>query len=165
VPYQNLAEQWIAALEEAGLEAMRVYENFNSWSQRLSNLLLEAQISKNDLPTIVVVERTFNSDRFQEILALLKNAQQKNHLVIADECHHFNREDVLDLIPDFFTYRLGLSATPYDQFSKHYLDKYFGKIVFSFNLSDAIKNGFLTKYSYKNSVDNPSCKAIEESIV
>jgi len=149
VPYQNLAEQWIAALEEVGLEAMRVYENFSSWSPRLTNLLLEAQITKNNLPIIVVVERTFNSDKFQEILALLQNAQQKNHLIIADECHHFNREDVLDLIPDFFTYRLGLSATPYDQFSKHHLDRYFGKIVFSFNLSDAIKNGFLTKYSYK----------------
>jgi superfamily II DNA or RNA helicase len=149
VPYQNLAEQWIGALEEVGLEAMRVYENFSSWAPRLTNLLLEAQINKNELPTIVVVERTFNSDKFQEILALLQNAQQKNHLVIADECHHFNREDVLDLIPDLFTYRLGLSATPYDQFSKHHLDKYFGKIVFSFNLSDAIKNGFLTKYSYK----------------
>ena len=149
VPYQNLAEQWIGALEEVGLEAMRVYENFSSWAPRLTNLLLEAQITKNDLPTIVVVERTFNSDRFQEILALLQNAQQKNHLVIADECHHFNREDILDLIPNFFTYRLGLSATPYDQFSKHHLDQYFGKIVFSFNLSDAIKNGFLTKYSYK----------------
>jgi superfamily II DNA or RNA helicase len=149
VPYQNLAEQWIGALESVGLEAMRVYENFSNWAPRLTNLLLEAQITKNNLPTIVVVERTFNSDKFQEILSLLQNALQKNHLVIADECHHFNREDVLELIPDFFTYRLGLSATPYDQFSKHHLDKYFGKIVFSFNLSDAIKNGFLTKYSYK----------------
>jgi len=148
VPYQNLAEQWINALEEVSLEAMRVYENFSSWSPRLTNLLLEAQIIKNVLPTIVVVERTFNSDKFKEILALLQSAQQKNHFVISDECHHFNRDDILDLIPSFFTYRLGLSATPYDQFSKPYLDKYFGKIVYRFNLSDAIKNGFLTKYSY-----------------
>ena len=148
VPYQNLAEQWINELEEVSLEAMRVYENFSSWSPRLTNLLLEAQIIKNVLPTIVVVERTFNSDKFKEILALLQSAQQKNHFVIADECHHFNRDDILDLIPSFFTYRLGLSATPYDQFSKPNLDKYFGKIVYRFNLSDAIKNGFLTKYSY-----------------
>jgi superfamily II DNA or RNA helicase len=145
---QNLAEQWINALEVDGLEAMRVYENFNNWAPRLTNLFLEAQINKNKLPTIVVVERTFHSDKFQEILYLIKSSLEKNHLIIADECHHLNREDILDLIPDFFNYRLGLSATPYDQFSKQHLDKYFGKIIFSFNLSDAIRNGFLTKYSY-----------------
>lgn len=149
VPYQNLAEQWINEIEKSGLKAMRIYESFHNWSQRLTNLLQEAQLVVNELPVLVVVEKTFNSEKFKEILSIVRFAKEKNHLIIVDECHHFNREDILRLLPDFFNYRLGLSATPYDQFSKHHLDLYFKKIVFRFTLSDAIKHGFLTKYTYK----------------
>jgi len=148
VPYQNLAEQWIAALNDAGLDSMRVYDNFNDWSKRLSNILLSSQLAKTKLPTLVVVEKTFNSNKFQEILSLLKRAKEKNHLIVADECHHFNKPNILSAIPDFFKFRLGLSATPYDQFSEHYLDLYFDSIIFTFNLKDAIANNFLTKYRY-----------------
>lgn len=149
VPYQNLAEQWVNEIESTGLRTMRIYESFNNWSGRLTNLLQEAQLVVNELPVLVIVEKTFNSEKFQEILSLAKVSKEKNHLIIIDECHHFNREDILNLVPDFFAYRLGLSATPYDQFSKHHLDLYFEKIVFKFTLADAINNGFLTKYSYK----------------
>jgi superfamily II DNA or RNA helicase len=48
--------------------------------------------------------------------------------------------------------RLGLSATPYDQFDGHaddrYLDRYFGSVVFEFSLKRAIDEGFLTKYKF-----------------
>lgn len=148
VPYQNLAEQWVAALNDAGLDSIKIYDNFNDWSKRLSNILLSSQLTKIKLPTLVVVEKTFNSEKFQEILGLLKKAKEKNHLIVADECHHFNKSNILKAIPDFFNFRLGLSATPYDQFSEHYLEEYFGSIVFTFNLRDAIENNFLTKYQY-----------------
>lgn len=148
VPYQNLAEQWVSVMEENGFETLKVYDSFNDWSSRLTNNLLAAQLSRVRMPCIVVVEKTFNSQKFQEIIQSLGNALEKNHLIIADECHHFNKEDVCERIPSFFNFRLGLSATPYDQFSEHHLDKYFDKIVFTFGLSDAISNGFLTKYKY-----------------
>jgi superfamily II DNA or RNA helicase len=148
VPYQNLAEQWVKELNKSSIETIKVYETHESWAERLNNLLLESQYRKNLLPTLVVVEKTFNSVRFQDAISLLKTSEEKNHLIVVDECHHFNREDILELLPDLFLYRLGLSATPYDQFAKPYLDKYFGGIVYKFDLRDAIKNDFLTKYSY-----------------
>lgn len=148
VPYQNLAEQWVKELNQSNLETIKVYESHENWANRLHNLLLESQYKKNFLPILVVVEKTFNSPNFQEAISLLKSSEENNHLIVVDECHHFNREDILDLLPDLFLYRLGLSATPYDQFAKHYLDKYFGGIVYKFDLRDAIKNNFLTKYSY-----------------
>ena len=47
---------------------------------------------------------------------------------------------------------MGLSATPYDQFEgakeKRYLEDYFGKIVSTYSIGEAIKDKWLTKYEY-----------------
>jgi superfamily II DNA or RNA helicase len=149
VPYQNLALQWIDALREQGIDVAPVFDSHTKWADKVKNYVLASQSAVLDsMPCFVCVNDTFRDDRFQELLALLKTTVQPNHLLIVDECHHFNSPDHLRKLPDHFHYRLGLSATPYDQFAQHYLDQYFGRIVFEFPLGRAIQEGFLTPYRY-----------------
>jgi superfamily II DNA or RNA helicase len=148
VPYQNLALQWIEALRDHGLEVCPVFANSRDWNQAVQNNFLAAQLGPTDMPCFVCVNNTFKSDRFQELLHLLASADEKKHLLIVDECHHFNNPEHLAKLPSHFLFRLGLSATPYDQFAQHYLDAYFGQVVYEFSLSRAINEKFLTPYQY-----------------
>jgi superfamily II DNA or RNA helicase/HKD family nuclease len=148
VPYQNLALQWIEALRDHGLQVCPVFANRSDWVQAVQNNFLAAQLGLTDMPCFVCVNNTFKSERFQELLHLLDTATEKKHLLIVDECHHFNSPEHIAKLPRHFQFRLGLSATPYDQFAQHYLDAYFGQIVYEFSLSRAIAEHFLTPYRY-----------------
>jgi superfamily II DNA or RNA helicase len=100
------------------------------------------------MPCLVCVNASFKDERFQELLSLLKDAKQRNHFLVVDECHHFNAPEHLKRLPEHFKLRLGLSATPYDQYDEHYLDQYFTGIAYEFSLGRAIKDKFLTPYRY-----------------
>jgi hypothetical protein len=153
VPYQNLAVQWIEALQDQGIATIPVFDNYQSWYDQVKTLLTAALYSDTvNMPCLVCVERTFKDARFQGLASLLKDAKQKNHLLVVDECHHFNGADHIQKLPEVFRLRLGLSATPYDQFDGHiddrHLERYFGPIVYEFSLGKAIQEGFLTKYRF-----------------
>lgn len=149
VPYQNLALQWIEALRDQGIEAIPVFGGFTNWYGQVKNLFLAANIADTVvMPCLVCVNDSFKDGRFQELLKLLGDAQQKHHLLIVDECHHFNSLDQMRKLSEIFSFRLGLSATPYNQFEKHHLDTYFGQVVYEFSLGRAIQEGFLTPYNY-----------------
>lgn len=149
VPYQNLAVQWMDALREQGQDVVAVFASHAGWYAQVKNIFLAAHISDSvPMPCLVCVNDTFKDGRFQELMDLLSSAQQRHHFLIVDECHHFNSLEHIRSLPAHFTFRLGLSATPYDQYAKHHLDAYFGGIVYEFSLGRAIKEGFLTKYRY-----------------
>ena len=149
VPYQNLAMQWMDALREQGQDVVPVFASHAGWYAQVKNIFLAAHISDTvSMPCLVCVNDTFKDGRFQELLDLLANAQQRHHFLIVDECHHFNSAEHIRNLPQHFSFRLGLSATPYDQFAQHHLDSYFGRIVYEFSLGRAIKEGFLTRYRY-----------------
>ena len=148
VPYQNLAVQWLDALREQGFDVIPAFQSYLSWYPQVKNLFLASQTAKVAMPCIVCVNDTFKDGKFQELLGLLQTSIEQHHLLIVDECHHFNKPDHITSLPSWFNLRLGLSATPYDQFAEHYLDKYFDRIVFEFSLSLAIAQGYLTKYRY-----------------
>jgi superfamily II DNA or RNA helicase len=153
VPYQNLAVQWIDALQDQGIETIPVFDGYQGWYDQVKTLFSASLYSETiDIPCLVCVERTFKDERFQGLVSILKDAKQKNHLLVVDECHHFNGPEHIRKLPDLFRLRLGLSATPYDQFDGHdedrHLEKYFGPIVYEFSLGRAIQENFLTKYRF-----------------
>lgn len=153
VPYQNLAVQWIDALQDQGIEAIPVFDSYRGWYDQVKALLMGSLYSDTiKMPCLVCVERSFKDDRFQGVISILKDAKQKNHMLVVDECHHFNGVEHVRKLPEVFNFRLGLSATPYDQFDGHdddrHLAKYFGPIVYEFTLGKAIQEGFLTKYRF-----------------
>jgi superfamily II DNA or RNA helicase len=72
-------------------------------------------------------------------------------LLIADEMHNLGTPGFLGDPPETVAYRIGLSATPlrqYDTAGSDALLEFFGPIVFSFGLDEAIAAGVLTPYHY-----------------
>jgi superfamily II DNA or RNA helicase len=71
-------------------------------------------------------------------------------MLIADECHNLGAANFITNPPEFFDYRLGLSATPvrqYDAEGTAQLFAFFGEPCFSYTLEEAIGN-CLTPYEY-----------------
>ncbi len=148
VPYQNLADQWVSILKDFNIRPIQCYENTNQWSSSLSEYITLYQTGSINFACIVVVNRTLQSDIFQ---GLLKQIPGDHLLFIADECHHHGTQNLATSLPQQAKLRLGLSATP-----EHYINKeannrltdYYGNVIDSYGLEQALKDGVLTPYKY-----------------
>ena len=73
-------------------------------------------------------------------------------ILVADEVHHLGAGTFIKNLPEFFEYRIGLSATPIRQYDPDGTDQLFGFFggppVFEFSLKDAIDAGCLVPYRY-----------------
>ena len=153
VPKINLATQWISELKNFGLPSIGAFTG-QEWFARLSTLAFGSSIARaaKDLSCIVAVIDTFKDERFQSILQNIKNSETQKNLIVVDECHHFNNEEAIKKLPKDFTCRLGLSATPFNQYEEEpeaqYLKSYFNNIVFEYSLAEAIDSKDLTPYNY-----------------
>lgn len=151
VPYRPLANQWIGELKKAGIDSIRVFDEKAGWLERVTNLFhlhMRAGLDTAREPVLVCVNRSFVSDGFQSLLRALPS-DVGHRLLIVDECHHFNKKNWVAALPINFKFRVGLSATPYENDEVRYLERYFGDIIFEFSLRDAIARGYLCPYYYE----------------
>lgn len=148
VPYQNLADQWVDILSVFNIYPVRCYVSRAQWQEKLQTVVHELVMGSRKFAAIIVVNRTLKSPEFQECL---KRISGKRLLWIGDECHHHTSAAFEGFLPEHARYRIGLSATP-----EHYLDEernerlsgYYGDIVYSYTLKQAIEDKVLTPYSY-----------------
>lgn len=148
VPYQNLADQWCESLNQFGIEPIRCYQSQAQWLAPLTSGLMDLQSGRRPFLAAVVVNRTLNSPEFQNLLGQFEG---KRLLWIGDECHHHGSRVFEKSLPDQARHRMGLSATP-----MHYIDEarnerltgYYGSIVATYSLKNAIDDKILTPYEY-----------------
>ncbi|RYE47285.1 MAG: DEAD/DEAH box helicase, partial [Hyphomicrobiales bacterium] len=148
VPYQNLADQWCDNLELFNIRPLRCYVSKASWLTQLQSLIMDIEVGVAPVTAIVVVNRTLKTTEFQELVGRIPGDR---FLWIGDECHHHGSQTFATALPAQTKYRLGLSATP-----EHYLDvarnarlhAFYGKVVFSYSLAEAIQDEVLTPYEY-----------------
>ena len=148
VPYQNLADQWCEVLELFGIDPIRCYVSKSEWKDDLLATIHDIEMAAVPFAAVVVVNRTMKSDDFQ---SALKKIPESRFLWIGDECHHHSSQSFEGFLPQNARYRIGLSATPH-----HYLDderngrltEYYGEIVYSYTLRQAIEDEVLTPYDY-----------------
>jgi superfamily II DNA or RNA helicase len=149
VPKQQLALQWHDELQEAGLAVVLVYDDVNKWTSRVENISELHRATDGEavvLPVLVCVNKTFNAS-FQNHLQYLEQSPNQRMLIV-DECHHFNGSQQINKLPTKFHFRLGLSATPYEEDDPRLLEKYFGDVVFEYSVGNAIKDKWLCRYNY-----------------
>lgn len=147
-PYQNLADQWCEILEQFNIQPLRCYVSRAAWYDELQQTIHDIEMAALQIAVMVVVNRTFKSKEFQEVLARIP---KKQFLWIGDECHHHASEAFDGYLPANAGYRIGLSATPH-----HYLDNerndrlaaYYGDTVYTYSLKQAIQDKVLTPYNY-----------------
>lgn len=148
VPYQHLVEQWVEDVKAFGVEPIVAYGfTGNKWRQEFADVLKKYnfQVKKNFC--IVTTTATFALDDFQKLVQKFK----RNFCIVADEVHNLGAKKIRQLLPTKARYRMGLSATLerfMDLDGTNDIKRYFGRVVFSFSLKEAIEQGFLTKYYY-----------------
>jgi superfamily II DNA or RNA helicase len=148
VPYQALADQWLDELAGFSISAIPCYQSKGEWEERLSEEVNLFEAGAQKFAACVVVNKTLTSDNFQQ---RIKRISGEHLAFVGDECHHHAAREVSNALPLHARIRLGLSATP-----KHYFDearsdlliKYYGQIVYEYNMEQALKDGVLTPYKY-----------------
>lgn len=148
-PQIDLVEQWYEELYNLNIKSLKCTSAESNYKELLKLRL--SQHSSFENPIIVITtSNTFSSDDFQNILKLhLRNEA----LLICDEVHSFGAEKMRNLYKkheENFSYRLGVSATPYrksENESKELIN-FFNEVIFQYTLKDAIENNFLNQYKY-----------------
>lgn len=147
VPSRPLLAQWTEEVRQFGLRPMLPGTKGKLGKLVLTEAVLRRlTIGASKIECLVVTHDLLSDKRFQKVLA----DYPVPTLLIADEVHNLGRESFITDPPESIGYRLGLSATPirqYDQTGTDALIRYFGDIVFSFTLSEAIGT-CLVPYDY-----------------
>ena len=156
-PLIYLVEQWTNDIKKFPIfeNVYKIYGANANWKKELSDLMFDLDLGIIDDSIIVTTHNTFSSDSFIEALSKCN----KKLCVIVDEMHHLGAEkfsEGLRLIN--YNYRLGLSATPsvyMNDEATDFLMDYFGGIVSSFTIKDALTNidpetgeYYLAEYNY-----------------
>ena len=147
-PYKPLIEQWCAEIVPFGLEPTNLSElaGPHKRAEELQRIGRRFRFGSSQVAAVVVSHDTLCSLEFQASVASISG----HKLLIADEVHNLGRPSFIGDPPEFFDFRLGLSATPvrqYDQEGTEALFEFFGPVVFQFTLEQAIGR-CLVDYDY-----------------
>lgn len=147
-PYVPLIQQWCDEIEPFGLRPVNLTQvsGQRGRARELNRIKRRLRNDTNSVEIIVVSHDTLCNIAFQNELKKLDCTK----LLIADEAHNLGRERFITKPPEFFDYRLGLSATPvrqYDEDGTEALFTFFGDVVFRFTLKEAIGR-CLVEYDY-----------------
>lgn len=148
VPTAYLIEQWEKDLSNLNFDKIiKFYSNNSNKKKDLKQMKIRLNTGRYKESAILVTHKSASTDFFVEMLSDC----DVDSVFVVDEVHSIGSIQYSNSLQQFYNYRLGLSATPsrwYDEEGDEIINNFFEKIVFSFNLDDAIKNGFLTEYEY-----------------
>jgi len=147
-PFIPLVEQWCDEISKFGLRPVNLTTagNLQGRGRVLQRLRRRLRTGLSDVEVVVVSHDTLCTPEFLAVLEKFNSAK----LLIADEVHNLGRLSFISALPEFFEYRLGLSATPvrqYDQAGTDTLFEFFGPVIFRFTLREAIGH-CLVEYDY-----------------
>lgn len=155
VPYVELAIQWIENLNIFGIYPNECFGGVNKWKERLENEVQIFNTGTKLFCSAVVVNKTLTSEAFNNIIHSIKS---ESLMIIGDECHNHGSLNINNSLPNAY-YKMGLSATPFrsdeDEIDSPFPDDakkriiaYYGTIVATYDLGDAINDNVLTPYEY-----------------
>lgn len=147
-PYKPIVEQWIEECEEFGLDPLPISQ-LAGREEKLGALQKNSRDLQLGLQEISVVVGTHHVVKDEKYVEQFEKYGGPS-LLIADEVHNLGTGLALEHLPEFFEYRLGLSATPvrqYDDEGTERLFEYFGEVIYEFGLPEAIGR-CLVPYDY-----------------
>ena len=147
-PYVPLIEQWCDEITSFGLKPANLTTAGSAAkrARELQKLKRRLRIGLSDVEAVVVSHDTLCTPDFLAVVEAFDCAR----LLIADEAHNLGRPSFINDPPEFFEYRLGLSATPirqYDEEGTEALFGFFGPVAYRFTLEEAIGR-CLVEYDY-----------------
>jgi superfamily II DNA or RNA helicase len=148
-PYLALLDQWEKEAEAWGLCPIRCSKSRQSWLPVAKSAIFLANKGERKLLSLLVTNTTFALSSFQSCLEKIR----VRTLIVGDEMHNLGARNLRHALPDKVSLRLGLSATPtrwMDEDGTRAVNDYFGPIVSSFSLGDALaaQPPVLCEYDY-----------------
>lgn len=148
VPTVALVQQWIDEVRLFGVEALNGNgKSLVQVSKEIRNLKRNLKTKTSISECVVITHEGLKSEWIKEVKP--KPGDFKT-LLIADEVHNLGSVGFISNPPEFFDYKLGLSATverQYDDSGTQFLLNYFGGVVFTYDLKQAIGK-CLVPYDY-----------------
>ena len=147
-PYIPLIQQWCDEIVPFGINPTNLTKSSGprGRASELGRIGRRLRHGRTSVEAIVVSYHALTDHEFRARIADLGCTT----LLIGDEVHNLGSERFISDPPNFFDYRLGLSATPirqYDQEGTEALFSFFGPVVYRFGLEEAIGN-CLVEYDY-----------------
>ena len=137
-PSTPLIKQWCTEVRKFGVKATApsLESDTNSSLTRLFRGLVN-----DGTQVLVCTNKLLCKEQFQQSLSRELSRRKTVSMFIGDEAHTLGAEAFLNNTPEFFQYRLALSATPirqYDPDGTEHIFEFFGPTVFNFGLEKAI---------------------------
>lgn len=148
VPQIDLQHQWEKAFNEEEIKTRFLggYSSAVESKYNFSAFIINAQMN-NSLNVLISTYDTFFAKYYKQCEQIGQDA-----LVIIDEAHNLSPNQIKRL-PQYFKYRLGLSATP-ERYSQHDTERilsYFTRGAigpYEYTIDEAIASGYLCHYMY-----------------
>ncbi len=146
-PYIPLLNQWEDEVKLFGIDPINLSGTSSSQkAQTVARIRRRLESHQSEIEVLIISQTSLNRKEFVDELAKVK----AKLLLIGDEVHNLGSSGFQNSAPEFYNFRMGLSATPirqYDSEGTDFLLKYFGRIVFEYGLKEAI-NSCLVPYDY-----------------
>ncbi|MCG7849267.1 MAG: DEAD/DEAH box helicase family protein [ANME-2 cluster archaeon] len=146
-PKQLLVSQWSNELKKLGFSnVIEVMKNSSVWKKDLKGAILKVDLGHEKEVIAVATYASFCTDNF---ISTIRSTNTKP-LLICDEMHNSWAPKYRQGLINSYESRLGLSATPeryMDEKGTEDMQKYFGNIVYTFGISEAIPE-YLVPYEY-----------------
>lgn len=146
-PYKHLVRQWYEDVHSVLPDCRTVMvssENHN-WESELLDAIYNSKYNNGGTVIAISTIVSFNLERFERVA----RKTNMNRMLIVDEAHRF--KNTSEQIHNFYTYMLGLSATPSskknDEIGEQLME-YFGGQVYNLPIEYAIDHDYLVHYNY-----------------
>lgn len=140
VPTKALMAQWQNEVALFGANAVNL-NNVSGSKNKLSKIDHACKNLKFNSSHVEVLIVSHNALKSELMARIKRYSSSFSTLIIADEVHNLGSTGFIENPPDFFDYKIGLSATPirqYDEEGSEFLLQYFGDVVYDFPLAKAI---------------------------
>lgn len=153
VPSIDLVSQWEEEIRKEYARnciVRKVHSKEKDWegkTQRLIKALVDYDFT-GKRPFIIATIHTASKSKFIEAM---KSLPESSLGIVVDEVHHAGARTFRNIFNIPTKFRMGLSATPYrewDEEGNQSIFDYFGRVVYEYDISEAIRDGVLSKYYY-----------------
>ena len=147
-PFDNLERQWSAELKKWNLKSIIITSGNAHWHKHVKDGIASLERGAREILIVITSYKTFCSKKFTDIVERCNNIPT---MLIADEVHNAGSSQHMQGLIERYQSRLGLSATLeryFDPDGTRYLVEYFGGVVYTMSLQNAIEKGFLVNYYY-----------------
>ena len=153
LPYLHLVKQWIdndIRPMFPDVPIVEVHGQSPDWKSKLSVYLAASQAGTFKQLFIVGLYGSLATSEFTDMM-LNSGINSKELLLVADEVHNAGATEAQKALLPIYDKRVGLSATyerHFDDEGTEVIKDYFGDVVYTYDLAQAISDGYLTPYEY-----------------